>query len=154
MVGLGPPLAASASVQSASGAEMDRSQRAVTLCPWEDEGGRPRDAPGPLLVLGVHNLSGYQNSPELEEAQSPSLPALITSSAGTAPTSGSVSVLGHFSRVRLCDPTDCSPPGSSVHAILQARILEWVAMPSSRGHLSDPGVYNSGHNCRLTAALF
>ena len=99
MVGLGPPLAASASVQSASGAEMDRSQRAVTLCPWEDEGGRPRDAPGPLLVLGVHNLSGYQNSPELEEAQSPSPPALITSSAGTAPTSGSVSVLGHFSRV-------------------------------------------------------
>ena len=28
---------------------------------------------------------------------------------------------------------DCSPPGSSVHEILQARILEWVAMPSSRG---------------------
>ena len=33
----------------------------------------------------------------------------------------------------LCDPIDCSPPGSSVHAILQARMLEWVAMPSSRG---------------------
>ena len=33
----------------------------------------------------------------------------------------------------LCDPMDCSPPGSSVHGILQARILEWVAMPSSRG---------------------
>ena len=32
-----------------------------------------------------------------------------------------------------CDPMDCSPPGSSVHGILQARILEWVAMPSSRG---------------------
>ena len=32
-----------------------------------------------------------------------------------------------------CDPMDCSPPGSSVHWILQARILEWVAMPSSRG---------------------
>ena len=32
-----------------------------------------------------------------------------------------------------CDPLDCSPPGSSVHGILQARILEWVAMPSSRG---------------------
>ena len=31
------------------------------------------------------------------------------------------------------DPMDCSPPGSSVHGILQARILEWVAMPSSRG---------------------
>ena len=32
----------------------------------------------------------------------------------------------------LCDPMDCCPPGSSVHGILQARILEWVAMPSSR----------------------
>ena len=33
----------------------------------------------------------------------------------------------------LCDPMDHSPPGSSPHRILQARILEWVAMPSSRG---------------------
>ena len=33
----------------------------------------------------------------------------------------------------LCDPMDCSPPGSSVHRILQARILEWVALPFSRG---------------------
>ena len=33
----------------------------------------------------------------------------------------------------LCDPKDCSLPGSSVHGILQARILEWVAIPSSRG---------------------
>ena len=33
----------------------------------------------------------------------------------------------------LCDPLDCNPPGSSVHGILQARILEWVVMPSSRG---------------------
>ena len=30
----------------------------------------------------------------------------------------------------LCDPMDCSPPGSSVHGILQARILEWTAIPS------------------------
>ena len=37
------------------------------------------------------------------------------------------------SRPTLCDPMDCSPPGSSVHGILQARILEWAAMPSSRG---------------------
>ena len=32
-----------------------------------------------------------------------------------------------------CNPMDCSPPGSSVHGILQARILKWVAMFSSRG---------------------
>ena len=35
--------------------------------------------------------------------------------------------------VRHYGPMDCSPPGSSVHGILQVRILEWVAMPSSRG---------------------
>ena len=33
----------------------------------------------------------------------------------------------------LCNPMDCSLPGSSVHGILQARTVEWVAMPSSRG---------------------
>ena len=33
----------------------------------------------------------------------------------------------------LCNPMDCSLPGSSVHGILQARILEWVAMRFSRG---------------------
>ena len=33
----------------------------------------------------------------------------------------------------LCDPMDCSLPGSSLHGILQARMLEWVAIPFSRG---------------------
>ena len=32
----------------------------------------------------------------------------------------------------LCDPMDCSPPGSSLHGILQARVLEWVAIAFSR----------------------
>ena len=38
------------------------------------------------------------------------------------------------SRPALCGPMDCSPPGSSVRGILQARILEWVAVLSSRGY--------------------
>ena len=38
----------------------------------------------------------------------------------------------------LCNPMDCHLPGSSIHGILQARILEWVAIPSSRG-FSQPG---------------
>ena len=44
-------------------------------------------------------------------------------------------ILSRFSHVRLFlfEPMDCSPPGTSIHGILQARILEWVAMPSSRG---------------------
>ena len=33
----------------------------------------------------------------------------------------------------LCDPMDCSPPGSSLHGILQARIVEWIAISFSRG---------------------
>ena len=39
----------------------------------------------------------------------------------------------------LCDPRDCCPPGSSVLGILQARILDKVAIPSSRD-LPDPGI--------------
>ena len=38
-----------------------------------------------------------------------------------------------------CHPTDCSLPGSSVHGILQARILEWVPIPSP-GDLPDPEI--------------
>ena len=33
----------------------------------------------------------------------------------------------------LCDPIDCNPPGSSIHGIFQARVLEWVATAFSRG---------------------
>ena len=58
-----------------------------------------------------------------------------------------------------CNPMDCSPPGSSVHGILQANILEWVAILSSRGIFltqgSGPGLphcrrmlYRLGHQGR------
>ena len=50
-------------------------------------------------------------------------------------------VLSCLCQVRLYNPMDCSPPGSSLHGILQARILEWVAMPSSRGS-SQPRDWN------------
>ena len=57
----------------------------------------------------------------------------------------SITVLSHPQACpTLCDPMDSSLPGSSVHGILQARILEWVAMPSSRGIFltqgSNPGL--------------
>ena len=43
----------------------------------------------------------------------------------------------HAKSLQLCptlhDLMDCSPPGSSVHGVLQGRILEWVSVPSSRG---------------------
>ena len=43
----------------------------------------------------------------------------------------------------LCDPMDFGPPGSSVHGILQARILKWVAISFSRGIFLTQG-WNSG----------
>ena len=50
-------------------------------------------------------------------------------------------MLMHVSSVvsDLCDPMDCSSPGSSVHGILQARILEWFAISTS-GDFLDPGI--------------
>ena len=50
-----------------------------------------------------------------------------------------VCTLGPSGCPTLCDPVDGSPPASSVHGILKARILGWVAMPFSRG-LPDPGI--------------
>ena len=50
----------------------------------------------------------------------------------------SMSVLVSQSCPTLCDPMDWGPPGSSVHGIFQARILELVAIPFSRGY-SQPG---------------
>ena len=41
--------------------------------------------------------------------------------------------VSHLSCPTLCDPMDCGPPGSSVHGVLQARILERIAIPFSRG---------------------
>ena len=43
-----------------------------------------------------------------------------------------VKVIGSQSCLTLCDPMDCSLPGSSVHGILQARILEWVTISFSK----------------------
>ena len=46
-----------------------------------------------------------------------------------------------------CDPADCSLPGSSVHGILQAKMLEWVAFPSP-GDLPDQGLNPGLLHCR------
>ena len=44
-----------------------------------------------------------------------------------------------LSHVTPCNSMDCSPPGSSVHGISQARILEWLPFPTS-GDLPNPGI--------------
>ena len=53
----------------------------------------------------------------------------------------------------LCDPMNCSLPGSSLHGILQARILEWVPMPSSRD-FPNPGVKPTSHMSPELAGSF
>ena len=46
-----------------------------------------------------------------------------------------------LSSVWLCDSTDCSPPGSSVHGISHARILEWVVISTPRGYENSRKIY-------------
>ena len=60
-----------------------------------------------------------------------------------------VKVLVTQSSLTLCDPMDCSSAGSSVHGILQARILEWVAIPFSRGIFLTQGLNLGLLHCRL-----
>ena len=54
-------------------------------------------------------------------------------------------MLSCFSHVWLCDSMNYRSPGSSVHGILQARVLEWVAIPSSSG--SSPPMYQIQVSC-------
>ena len=54
-------------------------------------------------------------------------------SEGLVDKKKSVHVLVTQSCPILCNPMDCSPPGSTVQRIFQARILEWIAIPFSRG---------------------
>ena len=69
----------------------------------------------------------------------PFTPMQISSEPGSICCLGSVLNKSPQSHLTLCDPMDCSPPGSSVCGILQARILGWVAMPSSRGSSPTQG---------------
>ena len=46
-------------------------------------------------------------------------------------------VLVTQSYLTLCNPMDYNPPGTSVHGILQARVLKWVAIPFSDSYLGD-----------------
>ena len=53
----------------------------------------------------------------------------------------------------LYDPMDCSPPGSSVHGTLQARKLEWVAIPFSRGSSQPRGQTWVSRNMQILAVV-
>ena len=90
----------------------------------------PLDFPGKSTGVGCHFLL-QETSPT--QGLSPGL-LHCRQTLHRLSTRGALWVLVFvlsLSRVQLCDPVDCSPPGSSVHGILQARMLEWVAIPFS-----------------------
>ena len=75
-----------------------------------------------------------EGSSKSQQPQTCSLTVRISEASGVSKaTHGTCQCSQQLQQCLTCDPMDCSPPGSSVHGLCQARILEWVAMPSSRG---------------------
>ena len=89
---------------------MEKSFKRLTLSSWRAES-------EPSSLLGILLTSA------------PKVGALMVALENLSPMCCAQSLSG----VRLCDPMDCSQPGSSVHGISQARILVWVAILFSRG---------------------
>ena len=91
------------------------------ILPWKQSG----------IRLFQSHLTVGRFQPPGNQATCPNPPRSKAAEPKLKPKS--VCGLSHFSHVWLNDPMDCSPPGYSVHEILQERILERVAMPSFRG---------------------
>ena len=98
------------------------------LCPWDSPGkntGLPCPSPGHLPDPGIE-----PTSPAAPALQADSLLLSHWESPGNMTCMCAKSLQSYLT---LCNPVDCSPPGSSVQEILQSCILEWAAMPFSRG---------------------
>ena len=108
------------------------------------------------LDCGLGNVTGIQRAKVRDAVQTPQCTTVTPHKTGNIHSKcqecrgpetmksvihSDVCVLLAQSYSTLCDPRDCSPPGSSVHGMLQTRILEWVALPSSRGDLTTQGSY-------------
>ena len=94
----------------------------------------PWDSPGKNTGVGCHSLLQCMKVKSLSPVR---LLATPWTAAHQAPPSMGFSRQEYWSGVAqpyptLCDPMDRRPPGSPVYRILQARILKWVAIPSSR----------------------
>ena len=81
--------------------------------------------PASLLQSQRNSDSPKISAPPLSPQELPSLIFSVYEGEGEGEVAQSC--------LTLCDPMDCSPPGSSIQGILQARILEWVAISFSRG---------------------
>ena len=87
-------------------------------------------APAPSLMLGTRTFQNPHSSGAYKNPDSQAV--TIPNKSGLWGSRQRVCVCAQ-SRLTLCNPMDYSPPGSSVHGILQAGILEWVAISFSRG---------------------
>ena len=114
-------------------------ERARRLCPW-DVPGKNTGVGCHFLLQGIFPTQG--SNPNRLHWQVDSLPLSHQGSPSfwlplwlplTLPINVRVKVKIPQLCPVLCNPMDCSLSGSSVHGILQARILEWVASPFSRG---------------------
>ena len=94
----------------------------VPQCPPDTASCRP--------LLNTHT---HTHKHTLLTSSVPEKLAHLTISAGSPQPDTHACTLHCFSRVRLCNPMDRNLPGSSVYGILQARILEWAAIPFSLG---------------------
>ena len=96
---------------------------------------RPWDSPGKNTAVGCHLLlQGMKMESESEIAQScPSDPMDCSPPGSSVHGIFQARVLEWRAIPNLFNPMDCNPPGSSIHGIFQVRILEWVAISSSRG---------------------
>ena len=92
----------------------------------------------PISSLSLCSLVFLVGS-ALDSAEGQRPQARVMMSQGGCYLHPGAAVLSRFSRVRLCDPVDCSPPGSSVHGVLLARVLEWVALSRSQMSSNNMG---------------
>ena len=83
-------------------------------------------------------VQGESSHKRLFFSMTSSIGLIVTRSQKPSSCAVCVCVLVTQLCLTLCDPTNCSLPGFSVHGILQARIQEWIAIPFSRGS-SQPG---------------
>ena len=94
-------------------------------CVWMSPSPRRDECVGLASLLPLTGIIIFKGQAELEEGS--------FHQKSMADDFDRVKVLVAQSCLTLCDPMVCSPPGFSVHGILQARKLEWVALPFSRG---------------------
>ena len=126
-------------------ASLRESTRRPHLCPchFPSPSSPPTSLPGSFLRAQAAFRTSFQTQYHYKIYFSiPEVSAFSTLVGGIAFSSLWVVVVccsaTHLCPI-LCDPRDCSLPHSSVHGILHVRILEWVAMPSSRGSSRPQG---------------